>query len=331
MVFISKNGKAGIYTIEEQELIWINSTFPIIQVGCMAIKDDKIIIFLLDYKGFLWRYEPEKDKMVFVEKCISSFQVLSTNNLVLHNSDLNKLDLFETYEKYFEFTPISFDIKVKMISSGRDHIVIIDENYFVWSQGSNFNGQLGLHEQIQSTKTFGKIPTEQKFISVSCGEIHSVFLSSLQNIYVCGNNLNGKLGIKTRKENIKNLKLIKELHLISNISCGRNSSSCIDIHGNLYRFGINIGIKDKLIHKINIPNSVISLSKSHNQDDLVVLDILENIWYIRDISITKISSDEKLNCGYNENYNLTHFDAIQQRREQYVCFIYFFLYKYLIF
>ena len=164
LVFISKNGKAGIYTIEEQELIWINSTFPIIQVGCMAIKDDKIIIFLLDYKGFLWRYEPEKDKMVFVEKCISSFQVLSTNNLVLHNSDLNKLDLFETSEKYFEFTPISFDIKVKMISSGRDHIVIIDENYFVWSQGSNFNGQLGLHEQIQSTKTFGKIPRTKIYI-----------------------------------------------------------------------------------------------------------------------------------------------------------------------
>ena len=51
----------------------------------------------------------------------------------------------------------NFIVKIKDISAGQSHFLIIDENNYVWSMGKNTNGQLGLGNRIDK-KNPTKIP-----------------------------------------------------------------------------------------------------------------------------------------------------------------------------
>lgn len=129
--------------------------------------------------------------------------------------------------------------KIKHISCGFDHVILIMEDHSVWVRGNNEYGQLGLGH-FDNSFVFTPLITDEIFISVSCGYSHSLFLTRTQNVYSCGSNEFGQLGTGLKKGDYPNLQLIEKLYLISIISCSIHSSYCIDIDGNLFTFGMNI-------------------------------------------------------------------------------------------
>lgn len=81
-----------------------------------------------------------------------------------------------------------------MIGRGKDHFMVLTENYDVWSKGSNDYGQLG-YRSFGEVYRIKKIETKYKFISVSCGDNHTLLLSRFRSVLAFGDNRNGQLGI----------------------------------------------------------------------------------------------------------------------------------------
>lgn len=110
---------------------------------------------------------------------------------------------------------------------------------FVW--GSDHFGQLGLGSSNHKTYCFPKFCSFNILIkSVSCGDQHSGFISSLGHLYTMGSNMEGRLGIGN--VNIKFspspclVETLKE-HEISFISFGGGHSLAITAQGNAYTWG----------------------------------------------------------------------------------------------
>lgn len=89
------------------------------------------------------------------------------------------------------------DIKFKHIACGRNHTVLIDENGIIYSTGGNGFGQLGLGDfmdRYSLTKIMLNLePLKGKF--VACGSNHTMIIAENGDIYGCGFNESGKLGI----------------------------------------------------------------------------------------------------------------------------------------
>lgn len=81
------------------------------------------------------------------------------------------------------FTVIPALPKVKQISAGYWHSLILDENSLVWSTGYNAHGQLGLgHTNSQPSFT----PTGTQALSINAGGHTSLAISPSGNLISCG-------------------------------------------------------------------------------------------------------------------------------------------------
>jgi alpha-tubulin suppressor-like RCC1 family protein len=93
------------------------------------------------------------------------------------------------------YEPVLIDgfSSVKDIECGGWHSTLIDENRQAWSWGWNLNGQLGIITQDEADETIVSIPSlvevsNIKFLKVSHGSRHSLFLDFDKNLYCCGYN-----------------------------------------------------------------------------------------------------------------------------------------------
>ena len=85
---------------------------------------------------------------------------------------------------------------VSKVSSGGAHTLLLDAQGRVYSMGLNESGQLGQGTEDE----FVSAPTRVKGIDepirdISAGRDHSVCVSVQGNVYVCGSNRKGKLGL----------------------------------------------------------------------------------------------------------------------------------------
>ena len=99
----------------------------------------------------------------------------------------------------------------------------------------------------------------QAHVGFICGgENHCAFLSNVGQVFVTGSNQCGQLGMED--ESIKIPKEVPNIPLIRAISCGAQSTICIDMDGNAWGFGGNtlgqLGLGDTEIIKLptKIPN-----------------------------------------------------------------------------
>ena len=102
------------------------------------------------------------------------------------------------------FKPINFptDNKISQISSGNQYSIAIDNCGDCYSWGSAKNGALGLgnskpQPEPRRIEHFAKEGI--KIMGVSCGANHSAFIDHNKNLYTCGANYAGQLGIGNRK------------------------------------------------------------------------------------------------------------------------------------
>lgn len=144
------------------------------------------------------------------------------------------------------------NVKIKQISTGNMHTIMIDFNDNVWVFGSNCSGQLGLGDYLNRSEP-NQIPNI-KAKKVSAGSSHTVIINFNNNIFTFGLNTCGQLGLddflnRIKPTEIPNIKGLK-------VSAGNNSTAIIDLDNNIFTFGLNnygqLGFNDKLNRKVTI-------------------------------------------------------------------------------
>ena len=154
----------------------------------------------------------------------------------------------------------------------------MNDEIYVW--GSNAFGELGIGNttahQLFPLKCQGKWPGN--VVDIKCGSHHTLVLTSNQEVFSCGRNSEGQLGVSINNYFSASLQKIENLPEITRIECGNSHSLCIDYNNSLYVFGNNefgqlgLGSTDyKDEQKIELPlkhpilSSIIDISKGGNQ------------------------------------------------------------------
>ena len=146
---------------------------------------------------------------------------------------------------------IKNDLKIKKVSCGGYHTIVIADSEELFSFGKSIYGQCGYgqHENISSpTKVFFdenqnlKYENNKEIIitDIKCGGEHSLFLSSNNKVYACGHGYLGQLGLGNNK-NFDSPIIVKSLtnKKIIEIAAGWSHSLVLSGEGNIYSTGCN--------------------------------------------------------------------------------------------
>lgn len=129
--------------------------------------------------------------------------------------------------------------KMKSITCGGDHSVLISDDGNVYVAGSNDSGQLGIENHF--APSFIPLPlyfTEKRIVLAACGNEHSLFLDEEGFPWCCGKNSHGQLGLGDYNDRT----IPHMIHFdkkIQSIACGRYHSLMIDENKQVWSFGSN--------------------------------------------------------------------------------------------
>lgn len=157
------------------------------------------------------------------------------------------------------------NFKVRQVSCGHRHTVLIDMQNNVWSCGFNNKGQLGL-SHTYNRNIFTMIPNI-KAKQVSCGYSHTMLIDLEDNVWTFGDNKHGELGLNSVENCNIPSKITSYIHddkpverpiKALKIFCGGFSSIIIDHESNIYICGDAIR---KIIenHEMIIPTQISKL------------------------------------------------------------------------
>nr|QBK90288.1 MAG: F-box and regulator of chromosome condensation repeat protein [Pithovirus LCPAC102] len=178
---------------------------------------------------------------------------------------------------------IHTNIRVKKVSHGVNHTIIIDKNDVLWSLGFGNVGQLGLGNNIDNKNIYTKLKFEHKVKSVSCGFEHNMLIDENDELWGFGYNAYGQLGLG-HNENINIPTKIPFNYKVKIISCGGNHTMIIDKNNELWSFGDNMCGQLGLCHNedINIPIKIPLKNKvksvSCGNEYTILIDINDEIW-----------------------------------------------------
>ena len=151
--------------------------------------------------------------------------------------DLRRRSILTQIELSSIALPHGPNFKVKQISAGTLHTMMIDPDDTVWSFGENVFSQLGLGDQRDRSSPT-QIPN-LKAKQVSAGAYHTVVidLDDSAPVWTFGWNNYGQLGLgndvgRSRPTLIPNLKA-------KQVSAGRDHTVVIDLDDNVWAFGLN--------------------------------------------------------------------------------------------
>ena len=187
------------------------------------------------------------------------------------NNEDGVLGLDDSKIQKYKFTKINFGIytnKIKEISAGTVHNLALTQDNKLFSWGSSQGGQLGLPEKYLISQPnyiksfFLSSPTEIAIFSnpkkpeiiekISCGEAHSIALTSKGTVYSWGFGSNGQLGLGFCEDSFEpgtglsqsrifTPQLLKDLtdEKIIDVKCGKTFSMFINDKNELYACGVN--------------------------------------------------------------------------------------------
>ncbi|KAG1690342.1 hypothetical protein DVH05_028222 [Phytophthora capsici] len=154
------------------------------------------------------------------------------------------------------------DKKLRYASVSYHHSAVITDAGELYTFGMNDCGQLGLdHTQHQSTPQLVKSLEGTEVSTVACGLYHTIICTAAGELYSCGKNDYGQLGL-THNRQIKIPTLVGVPNeMVCFVACGYYHSMIVTTGGRSFSFGRNdygqLGIGSK-IHQ-NTPN-VVALS-----------------------------------------------------------------------
>merc|ERR1712228_46285 len=160
------------------------------------------------------------------------------------------------------------DDYISLISNGKHskHSFLKTKSCSYYGIGVNHYAQLG-----NGMKTYDllKTPTQLHEVEdvfngihikqIECGMLHSLFLTNNGNVYSCGSNGLGQLGIiKTNKSNFDEYQLtptkVPFLYDITSICCGNDHNLCLNKEQKLWVFGSNFNHQLGLEESSNLEN-----------------------------------------------------------------------------
>ena len=190
------------------------------------------------------------------------------------------------------------------------HAVLISSNNEVFVMGRNENGQLGIGKEGKGTdvqlptKLDQKLFDDQKISNAACGKGHTLFLSTEGNVFACGDNSQGQLGIGGSLTSMTRPKKLSFEPTVKIVACGQAFSMIVDIAGGLYSFGfseygqLGNGSDGKTLGKANkyVFNNAL-------KPERVIRFVMkgENVKEIRDVEDVSI---KMVACGYNHTIAL---------------------------
>ena len=90
-------------------------------------------------------------------------------------------------------------VKVKSVACGLDHTLVVDTEGNLYTGGSNQYGQLGTTKRITrdgAPYVFIKLFEDMNIVKVAAGNNFSMVLTLSGDVYTCGINSNGRLGLE---------------------------------------------------------------------------------------------------------------------------------------
>ena len=208
------------------------------------------------------------------------------------------------------------------VSCGSTFTLVITKDENLWSFGRNSFGQLCLgnidEQYVPKQTSFSKI------VNISTGYGHSFFQNSNGEIFGCGANDSGQLGLGSFNRAEIQVQLIPNLSTnIIQFSCGEGHSLFLDKEGNVFSVGNNSHGNLGLGHNTNL-NSIEQIndipkikSISCSSDSCYLLDFDGNVWCFGR------NSDGQLGLGDFESRNIPTrievFKNIQQISNGFYC------------
>ncbi len=149
------------------------------------------------YNNFFVAYITEDNRICVHNSYSLEKKILDVKTIsIMYNSD--KLLYISEDNILFQYDEESYqlsDHKCIKVSCGPSHMIMITENYDVYSSGVSKDGRLGLPNlRIPNYSSFVKIPNF-KAVSASCGAYHSMFITEDNRVFACGSNQYGQLGL----------------------------------------------------------------------------------------------------------------------------------------
>lgn len=132
-------------------------------------------------------------------------------------------------------------LKVQQVVSGctAAHSVLITDEGKVYTFGLNSSGQLGLNDtETRDMPNAVTALNDKVIVSAACGKKHTLFLTDGGEVYACGDNSCGQLGLKKAGGTVLvPTKVVYSGPPIVKVGCGLDFSMILDIKGTLYAFG----------------------------------------------------------------------------------------------
>ena len=203
--------------------------------------------------------------------------------------------------------------KIQSIFAGFNHSLFLDVDGCVWACGNNGNGRLGL-ESSSSTATISynkpeKIQNIPAIQSIAVGWVHSVFLDVDGNIWVCGNNEYGQLGLSDTSMSVSQPEMVQNISKIQSVYAAYYHSIFIDVDGHVWVCGCN-----KYGH-------LGFVSPSETTSESILLQKLDNLPFIQSISTLYHSIFLDVDgcvwaCGKNTTEQLALGDAVDRKEPE---------------
>ena len=145
-----------------------------------------------------------------------TFNTSGIYNVLLNVYDSKNLSSTPETNKGFRF---SVDVRVSKITNTTNNIL---------STGYNFDGQLALSD-TRNRSEFTLINNTEKWVAISAGHSHSLFLDQNGNLYCSGSNAFGQLGLGSGVANSLSLKkvILPSSYKVLLISAGFNKSAVV--------------------------------------------------------------------------------------------------------
>jgi alpha-tubulin suppressor-like RCC1 family protein len=153
--------------------------------------------------------------------------------LGVHPLQIGEVDIIKTPIKIKPYNKVTGDrliiegdmIEVKRNAMGSGHEIILTKDNVIYIKGFNKYGQLGTGDNVDILTYTELVLTDIKDIKeISCGKDHSVLINENGELFTCGLNEDGQLGLhdsenrntftKTDMNNVKHIKAIKGMTVV---------------------------------------------------------------------------------------------------------------------
>ena len=141
-----------------------------------------------------------------------------------------------------QITDVIGSLTITQISAGYAHSLFLTNDGKVYACGLNDNGVTGLNLSSGDTLVPTQITSLNSLVitQISAGYQHALFLTNTGDVYVCGNNANGRTGLNTTTGNqLTPVKITALTVPIAQISAGNLHSLFVSTAGVVYSCGSN--------------------------------------------------------------------------------------------